>query len=137
MNSPPESGFYDYDCYWLDLLLGLHSVRHEYRVDADYFDFLSGWRLPELERHAKQMGAEVWLGTVHSNSTKVFLANQAPPSWSSTVVQLAESLYNGQHCSFALHDALLEAGHAELAEHFKEKEHPKGCWAIDLILGKK
>jgi hypothetical protein len=55
----------------------------------------------------------------------------------STVVQLAESLYAGQDCAFALHDALLEAGHAELGEHFREeKSHPKGCWAMDLILGK-
>jgi hypothetical protein len=61
----------------------------------------------------------------------------APPSWPSTVVQLAESLYGGQDCAFALHDALLEAGHAELAEHFREeKSHPKGCWVVDLILGK-
>jgi hypothetical protein len=61
----------------------------------------------------------------------------APPSWPSTVVQLAEPLYAGQDCAFALHDALLEAGHAELAEHFKEKEHPKGCWVVDMVLGKK
>jgi hypothetical protein len=61
----------------------------------------------------------------------------APPSWPSTVVQLAESLYAGQDCVFALHDALLEAGHAELAEHFREeKSHPKGCWVVDLLLEK-
>jgi hypothetical protein len=61
----------------------------------------------------------------------------APLSWPSTVVQLAESLYAGQDCAFALHDALLEAGHGELAEHFREeKSHPKGCWVVDLILGK-
>ena len=52
-------------------------------------------------------------------------------------VQLAESLYAGQDCAFALHDALLEAGHAELAEHFREeKSHPKGCGVVDLVLGK-
>jgi hypothetical protein len=49
---------------------------------------------------------------------------------------LARSLYAGESCSFALHDALLEAGHPELAAHFREAEHPKGCWALDLILGK-
>jgi len=60
----------------------------------------------------------------------------APPSWPSPVVKLAEALYAGENCSFALHDALLEAGHPELAEHFREKEHPKGCWAVDMILEK-
>lgn len=60
-----------------------------------------------------------------------------PSSWPSSVMQLADALYNGQDCGFALHDALLEVGHAELAQHFQEeKEHPKGCWVVDLILGK-
>lgn len=58
-------------------------------------------------------------------------------TWPSTVVQLADALYNGQDCGFALHDALLEAGHSRLAEHFREEQaHPKGCWAVDVILGK-
>ena len=53
----------------------------------------------------------------------------APSSWPTSIVQLADALYNGQDCGFALHDALLEAGHPELAEHFqKEAWHPKGCW---------
>jgi hypothetical protein len=61
----------------------------------------------------------------------------APRSWPSAVVQLATALYNGQDCIFALHDALLEAGHAEMAKHFKEEQqHPKGCWVVDTILNK-
>jgi hypothetical protein len=66
-----------------------------------------------------------------------FRPSPSPPSWPSIVVQLAESLYAGQDRALALHDALLEAGHAELAEHFREeKSHPNGCWVVDLILGK-
>lgn len=61
----------------------------------------------------------------------------APDRWPSPIVQLADALYNGQACAFALHDALEEAGHPELAAHFRdEKDHPKGCWVLDLILGK-
>jgi hypothetical protein len=46
-------------------------------------------------------------------------------------------LYDGADVRLVLHDALLDAGHAELAEHFaKEEWHPKGCWATDAILGK-
>ena len=61
----------------------------------------------------------------------------APDRWPATVVQLAQALYDGQDCGFALHDALLEAGQAELAGHFRQEQaHPKGCWALDLILGK-
>jgi hypothetical protein len=52
-------------------------------------------------------------------------------------VQLAIALYDGQDCGFALHDALIEARHADLAEHFSQEiRHPKGCWVLDLILGK-
>jgi hypothetical protein len=56
----------------------------------------------------------------------------------SVVVRLAEALYGGADVRNALHDALLDADQPELAAHFRSEEwHPKGCWAIDLILGKK
>lgn len=58
--------------------------------------------------------------------------------WPSDAIRLANAIYNGQDCGFALHDALLEAGHPELAEHFRqEQSHPKGCWVVDLVLGKR
>jgi hypothetical protein len=66
-----------------------------------------------------------------------FRSYPAPEHWPSPVIKLADAMYAGEDCSFALHDALLEAGHPELAEHFtKESLHPKGCWVVDLILGK-
>ena len=53
-------------------------------------------------------------------------------------MQLALALYQQQDCAFALHDALLDASHTELAEHFRQEEkHPKGCFVVDWILGKK
>ncbi|OAI54973.1 hypothetical protein AYO44_13870 [Planctomycetaceae bacterium SCGC AG-212-F19] len=61
----------------------------------------------------------------------------APEQWPATVVQLTESLYGGQDCRLPLSDALEEAGFADLARHFREEDwHPKGCWAMDAILGK-
>jgi hypothetical protein len=66
-----------------------------------------------------------------------FRLYRAPSSWSTSSLQLADALYDGQDCAFALQDSLLEAGHAELAEHFRDAEsHPKGCWVVDLLLGK-
>jgi len=59
-----------------------------------------------------------------------------PQEWPAAVLQLADALYSGGDCAFALHDALLEAGHPELAEHFGAPVHPKGCWALDRILGR-
>jgi len=61
----------------------------------------------------------------------------APDRLPAAVIQLAEGLYNGGNCGFALHDALLDAGHSDLADHFhKEQHHPKGCWVLDLLLVK-
>ncbi|MBL8794809.1 MAG: hypothetical protein JNM56_12950 [Planctomycetia bacterium] len=61
----------------------------------------------------------------------------APANCPVTVVELAQSLYDGQDCAFALHDALLDAGLTEFAEHFRQESwHPKGCWALDLVLSK-
>lgn len=57
--------------------------------------------------------------------------------WPANVIHLASALYNGEDCGFALHDALLESGYPELAQHFRDEEvHPKGCWVVDIILGK-
>lgn len=51
-----------------------------------------------------------------------------PDHWPATVVQLADALYHGQDCGFALHDALLDAGQSDLADHFRQEQaHPKGC----------
>lgn len=46
------------------------------------------------------------------------------PAFPSHVIALAESLYAGdQGVAGPLHDALLEAGHVELANHFRESKH--------------
>jgi hypothetical protein len=62
----------------------------------------------------------------------------APAQWSPTIVMLAKGVYAGEPTGHAtLGSFLAKAGHAELAEHFRlESWHPKGCWAVDLILGK-
>lgn len=59
------------------------------------------------------------------------------PALPAAVVQLATSLEAGSPVAFALRDALPEAGHAEVAEHFaSDAVHPRGCWALDLIRGR-
>jgi hypothetical protein len=60
-----------------------------------------------------------------------------PPFWSSTIVHLAEAVYAGDPFHEPLADGLEECGHSELAEHFRaEAIHPKGCWAVHVILGR-
>lgn len=66
-----------------------------------------------------------------------FRATRVPESWPPAVRQLASALATGEDCGAALHGTLMALGHAELAEHFRWPGHPRGCWALDLILGKK
>lgn len=84
---------------------------------------------PERER-AWQAGL---LREIFGNPFRPF---PVPPSWPSTITALAAAFYEGEDCHYALADALMEAGYAELAEHFREAGHPKGCWALDAILVK-
>jgi hypothetical protein len=62
---------------------------------------------------------------------------KAPARWPAALKGLAGSLYAGEDCAHVLHDALLDAGRSDLAEHFSDPWHPKGCWAVDLILKKR
>ncbi|OAI47683.1 hypothetical protein AYO44_09305 [Planctomycetaceae bacterium SCGC AG-212-F19] len=62
----------------------------------------------------------------------------APASWPKAVVELAQALYEGTGDRLILADALEEAGHQDLAQHFRAEEwHMKGCWVVDVILGKR
>lgn len=97
---------------------------------------LEGWRMnvPDLDMEMEKGRQRQWLRHLVGNPFRPY---RIPVHWPSPVVQLADTLYNGEDCSFALIDALEEAGHPELTTHFRdEKDHPKGCWVLDLILGK-
>ncbi|MFN4259423.1 MAG: hypothetical protein ACK4RK_08990 [Gemmataceae bacterium] len=65
-----------------------------------------------------------------------FTTAAVPTYWPGDVVDLAEALYHGEDCHFALHDALEEADLTTWALHFREPGHPKGCWLVDCILAK-
>ena len=101
--------------------------------------------IPDFDDLADPEVANRYLAELSANANLLrhivgnpFRPYPAPTSWPSSAMQLAESLYGGQDCAFALHDALLEAGHTGLAEHFRQEQwHPKGCWVVDMILGKK
>jgi len=60
-----------------------------------------------------------------------------PTDWPAVITELAQTLLDGQPCQFALHDALLDHGHALLAEHFSNAQHTHGstCWGLKVILG--
>jgi hypothetical protein len=96
-------------------------------------DDATRWALADRADRAEAIEQAVLLRHIIGNPFEPILLTAHFPE---TVGQLAQTLYQGEACHFALHDALLDAGHGELAEHFREPYHPKGCWAVDLILGK-
>lgn len=53
------------------------------------------------------------------------------------LASLCGLLKPGADVRLILHDALQDAGHAERAEHFRAEDwHPKGRFAMDVILGR-
>lgn len=98
-------------------------------------NFLDEWDKQRVTRIAVERGGFATL--LRHIVGNPFRASPLSACWPMTVVQLFHSFQEGQDCTFALHDALLDAGHPDLAQHFQdEKDHPKGCWAMDLLSGK-
>lgn len=58
-----------------------------------------------------------------------------PMNLNDNLRQLAQRLYDGEALSLELSSALNDGGNFELAKHFEELAHPRGCWALDLLLG--
>jgi hypothetical protein len=63
------------------------------------------------------------------------------PSWlTSTVVKLAEGMYESRDFAAMpiLADALQDAGcdSADILDHCRGGPHVRGCWVVDLVLGK-
>jgi hypothetical protein len=112
-----------------------HSANAAYAIGRDQNGGEPDYHAAEENRTTELHRQAILLRHIIGNPFKPYAA---PASWPSTVVQLANSLYQGQDCRLPLSDALEEAGHLELAKHFRNEEwHPKGCFAMDLILGKR
>jgi len=58
-----------------------------------------------------------------------------PINLNDSLRHLAQCVYDGEALSLELSNALKEGGNFELAQHFEVVTHPKGCWALDLLLG--
>jgi hypothetical protein len=95
------------------------------------------WNLAvALACSATHAGEAPWQAALLRELINPFQLTLIPSVWSSQILDISAALYAGQDCAFALHDALLEAGREDLAQHFRANDHPKGCWVLDFILGK-
>lgn len=64
-----------------------------------------------------------------------FAAQLEPLPYDDKIVSLARRLYHWQQpVGDELRQALEDQGQLALAGHFARADHPKGCWALDLIL---
>jgi hypothetical protein len=132
---PKEEDLSDYYRWSVALGPRRYDTRFRFGVDSGYFDPVSHWELPELEELAYRENATVWLGQTTSNLVPLLDDVVLCTRWPAGIVHLAHALRCGDKCSFALHDALLEAGHEGFAEHFQEERwHSNECIVIDRIL---
>jgi hypothetical protein len=103
-------------CNIYDLLVKVDDMGHptclEYRVETHF--------QAELLRHI--------VGNPFRRYTR-------PQCLDSRIRRLASNIYYCWGNSISLYDALRDIGCIEFAIHFLQPDHPKGCWALDLILG--
>jgi len=125
------------DAYWADLGC---MVSHENTWEAARFtESIVG-------RHGEPHGKES--RTVHSDLLRDIFGNpfrpvSINPSWlTSTVLALAQGIYQERAFDrlLILADALQDAGceYEDILNHFRNPNatHVRGCWALDLVLGK-
>jgi hypothetical protein len=79
------------------------------------------YRFLLLASHANQQTIEHRNRALRHIIGNPFRPYAAPASWPCVAVELAQSLYGGAGDRLVLADALEEAGHQELAEHFRPR----------------
>ncbi len=102
----------------------LRLLGRDARNDREEADFAADtWVLARTTRPRRKRSA-----------ARSFFTPGEVERWPANVVALAEAMAAGQDCWYALHDALLEAGHPDLAEHFRTPGHLDGCPVLERIL---
>jgi hypothetical protein len=83
--------------------------------------------------NAERQGQTLLLREIFGNP---FRPLKAPALWPPKLSILTRAVYAREEQVETLRDALSAAGLAELAAHFQQPAHPRGCWVMDFILGK-
>lgn len=117
--------------YWRDGLM--HSVAYR-AVDADsWVSSNIAQHLDDPERAAEEAAHADLVRHIFGDPFQK-LSNR--DGYDPAIRGLAQRLYDGEPVSSELCATLQDAGEVELAEHFRSSDHPRGCWALDLILGR-
>jgi hypothetical protein len=114
----------------------LDAVEYNAPIDpgADYISPHVSW----MARESEQVCQCLLLHEIFGNP---FRPVQVDTSWLTTnVVTLAQTIYDQKmfHLVPILGDALQDAGctHDDVLNHCRDTDHVRGCWVIDLLLGK-
>lgn len=65
-----------------------------------------------------------------------FRAAEPQRAYNLAIIRLAKRLYEGEDVAAELCHELRATGSDELANHFQQPGHPRGCWALDSLLGR-
>lgn len=118
-------------CTFLANAAGCHAApeaektREEWCLPTDT-DWRAAW-------HAERCEQARLVRHIFGNPFRPLVAPNPLPA---SIVTLAEAVYAGEPYFFALRDSLLDVGHVEFADHFRRKEHPRGCAWTDCLLGR-
>jgi hypothetical protein len=100
--------------------------------------FLLDWRDDQFQVHRQQADFLRDMFGLHISNPAL-----TTPTWdSTTVTQIAQGIYADHSCGGLpiLADALEDVGctDADILAHCRQPgEHVRGCWVVDLILGKR
>ena len=123
-------------------LSGKASDRKWYRFAVACFQRVSHLAIDERPRRDSQRERRAQTDSLRCIFGNPFRPVALNPSWlTATVKQLAEGIYEEKAFDRMpiLGDALEEAGctDAEILAHCRQpREHVRGCWLVDLVLGK-
>jgi hypothetical protein len=119
-----------------------HSAEKKwYAADIAWKATVGWYDLSEIAYGSEGLGSNV-VGIVRDIFGNPFRPVTFNPSWrSSTVLTLAQSTYDEKAFDRLpiLADALQDAGcdNDEILNHLRQPgEHCRGCWALDLVLGR-
>jgi hypothetical protein len=103
---------------------------------------VASWATPDCSRADERLAQCRLVRDVFGNPFRLAALDPAWLAWEGgTVVKLAQAVYDDRafDCLPVLADALEDAGceQADVLDHLRgHGAHVRGCWAVDLLLGK-
>ncbi|HYV36963.1 MAG TPA: SMI1/KNR4 family protein [Gemmataceae bacterium] len=112
------------------------TANHAVQAAVDNNSLVPWYLTRHLDEPQLQVETEAHCDLIRHIFGNPFVTPVRPAIRQIQVLQHAKRVYEGNGSTLELQKALRDAGQPILAYHFVRPDHPKGCWALDLILGK-